>query len=110
MKSFLLATTMLASVTGYAAADVALSGDARMGIVSSDNATTFESRMRIKFTGSGTTDGGLAFGGSFRAQDAQGAEDGTSGTVYMSGAFGNIAFGDVDSADLASTGQLASFG
>ncbi len=110
MKSFLLATTMLASVTGYAAADVALSGDARMGIVSSDNTTTFESRMRIKFTGSGTTDGGLAFGGSFRAQDAQGAEDGTSGTVYMSGAFGKIAFGDVDSADLASTGQLASVG
>ena len=36
MKKILLATTMLASVAGYAAADVSVSGDARMGVVSTE--------------------------------------------------------------------------
>ena len=110
MKKILLATTMLASVAGYAAADVSVSGDARMGVVSSDNVTTFSSRVRIKFSGSGTTDGGLSFGGSFRAKDATGANDGIKGSTFISGAFGKISMGDVDSADAATVGQLASVG
>jgi|GEM_PF-376641 len=110
MKKILLATTMLASVAGYAAADVSVSGDARMGVVSSDSVTTFSSRARIKFSGSGTTDAGLSFGGSFRAKDATGANDGIKGSVFISGAFGKISMGDVDSADAATVGQLASVG
>ena len=110
MKKILLATTMLASVAGYAAADVAVSGDARMGVVSSDNATTFSSRVRVKFTGSGTTDSNLSYGGSFRAADANGANAGASGSVFISGAFGKITMGDVDSGDAAAVGQLASVG
>ena len=116
MKKLLLATTMLVTAGTYAAADVSVSGDARMGVVNSydkdtkDNVTTFSNRMRIKFSGSGTTDGGLSFGGSFRANDAAGAKAGTSGSTFISGAFGKVTFGDVDSGDNAAVGQLASVG
>ena len=110
MKKILLASTMLVSVAGFAAAEVAVSGNARMGVVSSDSATTFSSRVRMSFSGSGTTDGGLAFGGKFDAQDTQGANAGTSGSVFISGAFGKISMGGVDSGDAAAVGQLASVG
>ena len=96
---------------GFAAAEVAVSGDARMGVVSSDGNSVFENRVRVKFSGSGTTDGGLAFGGSFRAHEAAAAEStGNSGSVFISGAFGKITFGSVDSGDAAAVGQLASVG
>ena len=116
MKKLLLATTMLVTAGTYAAADVSVSGDARMGVVNSydkdtkDNVTTFSNRMRIKFSGSGTTDGGLSFGGSFRANDAADAKAGTAGSTFISGAFGKVTFGDVDSGDNAAVGQLASVG
>ena len=116
MKKLLLATTMLVTAGTYAAADVSVSGDARMGVVNAydkdtkGNVTTFSNRMRIKFSGSGTTDGGLSFGGSFRANDAAGAKAGTSGSTFISGAFGKVTFGDVDSGDNAAVGQLASVG
>ena len=110
MKKILLATTVLAMSAGFAAADVSVSGDGRMGVVSSDGVMTFSNRMRIKFSGSGTTDGGLAFGGSFRAHEAAAAEGGTKGSVFISGAFGKVTMGSVDSGDSASVGQLASVG
>jgi len=110
MKKILLATTILSVSAGFAAADVSVSGDARMGVVATDGASVFSSRMRVKFTGSGTTHGGLTFGGSFRAADANGAGAGTKGSVYISGAFGKISMGDVDSGDAAAVGQLASVG
>jgi len=101
---------------GFAAADVAVSGDARMGVVGAYNTTTaknvstFSSRVRFSFSGSGTTDGGLAFGGSARADNASGAASGISGSTFISGAFGKITMGDVDSGDNASVGQLAAVG
>lgn len=110
MKKLLLATTMLMTAGSYAAADVSVSGDGRMGVVSTDGTTSFSSRMRVKFSGSGTTDGGLSFGGSFRAADVVGTantgtgsvskptNDGTSGSVYISGAFGKITMGDTGNA------------
>ncbi len=110
MKKLLLVTTMLVGAGTYAAADVSISGDGRMGVVSDDGTTTFSSRMRVKFSGSGTTDGGLSFGGSFRAADVVGTADlatgavskptnsGTSGSVYLSGAFGKITMGDTGNA------------
>jgi outer membrane protein OmpU len=111
MKKILLATTVLAMSAGFAAADVSVSGDGRMGVVSSDGVMTFSNRMRIKFSGSGTTDGGLSFGGSFRAHEAATAESaGTKGSVFISGAFGKVTMGSVDSGDAASVGQLASVG
>jgi len=110
MKKILLATTILSMSAGFAAADVSVSGDARMGVVSTDGNSVFSSRVRFKFSGSGTTDGGLAFGGSARADNASGASGGTAGSVFISGAFGKISMGDVDSGDKASVGQLASVG
>jgi len=116
MKKILLATTVLTASAGFAAADVAVSGSARMGVVSyynsdSDkNATTFSSRVQASFSGSGTTDGGLAFGGSFDMHNAGDADGGTSGSTYISGAFGKISMGGVDSGDKAAVGQLSSVG
>ncbi|MEY4697508.1 MAG: hypothetical protein RIT14_1936, partial [Pseudomonadota bacterium] len=57
MKKILLATTILVGTAGFAAAEVALSGDARMGIVNNGTDTTFSSRARVSFTMSGETDG-----------------------------------------------------
>jgi outer membrane protein OmpU len=108
MKKILLATTILSMSAGFAAADVAVSGDARMGVVSTDGTSVFDSRVRVKFSGSGTTDGGLAFGGSFRAADAGAAGSGDKGSAFISGAFGKISMGDVDSGD--NVGQLSSVG
>jgi outer membrane protein OmpU len=112
MKKILLATTVLAMSAGFAAADVSVSGDGRMGIVSSDGVSTLWNRMRIKFSGSGTTDGGLSFGGSFRAGEAGDADENSSskGSVFISGAFGKMTMGSVDSGDSAVVGQLASVG
>ena len=120
MKKILLATTMLAATTGFAAAEVTLSGDARMGIISNfDNALTttinesdlqFTSRARVKFTLSGSTDGGLEFGASFRAQDAVAASSGTAGSVFISGAFGKLSMGDVDDAANSAVGQVSGVG
>jgi outer membrane protein OmpU len=101
---------------GFAAADVAVSGSARMGVVGAynseteKNATTFSSRVHASFSGSGTTDGGLAFGGSFDMHNAGDADDGTSGSTFISGAFGKISMGGVDSGDKAAVGQLSSVG
>ena len=120
MKKILLATTMLAATTGFAAAEVTLSGDARMGIISNfDDALTttinesdlhFTSRARVKFTMSGSTDGGLDFGASFRAQDAVAAKTGTAGSVFISGAFGKLSMGDVDDAANSAVGQVSGVG
>jgi len=131
MKKLLLATTMLTATAGIAAAEITVSGSARMGvvadIVTKYNAdgeetfngvqTAFSSRFRVEFTGSGTTDGGLTFGASARAdnspvgisQDASnnfvaggGAGSGNrwmnAGTVYMAGSFGTITMGDTGNA------------
>ncbi len=93
MKKLLLATTMLMTAGSYAAADVSVSGDGRMGVVSTDGTTSFSSRMRIKFSGSGTTDGGLSFGGSFRAADVVGTAD--TGTGAVTGGTANLTNGAV---------------
>jgi outer membrane protein OmpU len=95
---------------GFAVAEVAVSGSARMGVVSTDGASTFSSRVRMTLTGSGTTDGGLAFGGSFGVHDTAGANAGTAGSTFISGAFGKISMGGLDSGDAAAVGQLASVG
>ena len=116
MKKVLFATTALIATAGVASADIALSGDGRMGIVNTeasgnlDNETQFDSRIRLTFTMSGTTDAGIAFGGSARADNASGAASGTGGSVYVSGDFGKITMGDVGSAHESATGDLAGVG
>jgi outer membrane protein OmpU len=108
MKKILLATTVLAMTASVAAAEVAVSGSARMGIINNGVDTEFSSRVRIQFDGSGTTDGGLSFGASMRADQFGGNDNngsnGSSGnvgttngdsTVFVSGSFGKLTMGDV---------------
>jgi outer membrane protein OmpU len=110
MKKLLLATTMLVGTAGFAAAEVTLSGDARMGIINDGDQTEFTSRARVAFGLSGETDGGLSFGASFRADNSEAASKGNAGSVFISGAFGKISMGDVDSADKAAVGQISGVG
>jgi outer membrane protein OmpU len=126
MKKVLLASSILALSAGVASAEIALSGSARMGIVHNSTLdagggqTYFSSRVRIVFTASGETDGGLTFGASMRA-DQQGGNNNDSGadkdgdsngdsTVFISGAFGKLTMGDVGGAADALVGQVSGVG
>jgi len=119
MKKVLLGTSALVLSTGFAWAEVEVSGDGRMGIIGGGNddaATvdidesdlTFTSRVRFSFTGSGETDGGVTFGGSLASDDS--GDDGTSGSVFVEGAFGKLSMGDVDGAAKAAVGHVSGVG
>ncbi len=120
MKKILLATTVLVGTAGFAAAEVTLSGSARMGIVSGydagldDMKAGFSSRIRVNFGLAGETDGGLSFGASVRADQAGTANSGgtamDAGSVFVSGAFGKISMGDNDSAANATVGHVDGVG
>jgi outer membrane protein OmpU len=120
MKTLLLATSALVMTSGFAAADITFSGDARMGIVSGfddpltaaidESDVQFNSRARIKFTFSGESDTGFTFGAEFRANDAAAAASGTAGKVFVSGAFGTLSMGDVDGAANAAVGHVDGVG
>ena len=120
MKKILLATTLIAASTGYAAAEVAVTGTARMGIVYDGTDAAFSSRVRIKFVATGETDSGLSFGASMRADQTGGNGDGshdhntgtTNGdsTVYISGAFGKVTMGDTGNASDNILGQVSGVG
>lgn len=77
MRQLFLSSSASILIAGTASADVTVSGDGRMGLLYLDSAYqnaisgdeksyNFTSRIRIEFTASGETDGGLAFGGSIR--------------------------------------------
>lgn len=119
MKNILLATTALVATAGVAAADVTVSGDGRMGVILTDhdantatsNVAQFTSRLRIKFTASGETDGGLSFGGSVRNdQVGTGNTANSDSSVFISGGFGKLSMGDVDSAANAAVGHVSGVG
>ncbi len=109
MKRVLLASTALCMGAGVAMADVTVSGDGRMGVVSNDNEEIhFSSRVRVKFALSAELDNGLTAGGDVRAdQDGTG---GKAGKVFLSGSFGTLAMGDVDGAAKAAVGQPSAVG
>ncbi len=123
MKKVLLASTALFLSAGFAAADVSVGGDGRMGIIGGgvdDTATTlvdetelgFTSRIRNSFSASGETDAGLAFGGSVRVdnyEDDQ-ATSGLEGSVFIEGTFGKITMGDVSGAAEAAVGDVSGVG
>ncbi len=117
MKKLLLATSAMVLTAGAAAAEVSLSGSARMGIVHLDNGTDsftlFSSRVRVVFTLSGETDGGLSFGASVRHDQDDAPGDGFlngDNTVFISGAFGKLTMGDVSGAADALVGQVSGVG
>ena len=114
MKKILIATTALIATAGVAAAEVAVGGNARMGITTNAAGDLqFTSRFRVTFAGSGETDGGLTFGASARADQypaAVGNAAMSAGSVYISGAFGKLSFGDNDSAANALVGNVSGVG
>jgi outer membrane protein OmpU len=135
MKKVLLASTALVLSAGVAAADVTVGGDGRMGVINNfdpDNTLSFTSRIRIAFTASGETDGGLSFGGSIRADNSGGLTvnnppagvpldvrsdvvpgggvNGVAGSVFISGDFGRLSMGDVAGAPEAAVGDLSGVG
>lgn len=113
MKKILLATSAVALLAGAAAAEVTVGGSARMGLVDNGTDTEFSSRVRIVFTASGETDGGLSFGASMRADQNGGNTDGTANgdsTVFISGAFGKLTMGDVGNAADSLVGQVSGVG
>ena len=112
-----LATTALTLSAGVAAADVAVTGNARMGVVYDGDDLGFNSRVRVIFTLSGETDSGMSFGASIRADNAGGGNAGnvdtqgmTAGSVFISGEFGRLRMGDVDGAAEFIVGDLAGVG
>ena len=110
MKKLLTATTALALVGGaaFAEANINITGDAKLGLnynsEPGDNNSkhSFTHEMGVDFSGSGTTDGGLSFGGS--AGFDTGDDTVNTGTVFVSGAFGTITIGGNDAADLLAGG------
>ena len=118
MKKLLIATSALVALTGAASAEVALTGDGRMGLVWDGDNAQFSSRVRARFNLSGETDSGLSFGGSFRVDqenyradpEGRSAAHGTAGSVYVSGTFGKLSMGDVVSAAEAAIGDLTEIG
>lgn len=113
MKKILLATTLLASTAGFAAAEVAVTGTARMGVTTNTASgdAQFSSRFRVIFTASGETDGGLTFGASVRNdQIGTGGTANGDSTVYISGAFGKLTMGDTGNAADSLVGQVSGVG
>lgn len=128
MKKILLTSTALVLSSGIAAAEVAVTGDGRMGVQSVGGGDiAFSSRIRIIFTATGETDNGLSFGGSIRADNAGkgvdamhnadgentssgGGVSGTGGSVHIAGAFGTVTFGDTNGAAKQAVGHAAGVG
>jgi outer membrane protein OmpU len=109
----LLATTAVVLMSASASmAEVTLSGDARMGVLDffGANNTQFSSRVRIKFTLTGITDGGISFGAEARNDNGEAAAIGDEGEVYIAGAFGKLTMGDIDSAAEQAVGQVSGVG
>ena len=117
MKKILLATTMLAGTAGFAAAEVAVTGYAEIGIWSYNydafgdyvgngtggadvgTAIAFWQDVEVTFAMSGTTDGGLEFGAKIDLDEGNVALNNDSGTtVYIKGSFGSLTMGDTDGA------------
>ena len=114
MKKLLAAATALALVGGSAFAEITISGDAKLGI-EYNSAPTDENgslankskqmlmrEIGVDFIGSGTTDGGLSFGGKVGFDTFDGTAD--TGTVFVSGAFGTLTYGHDDAADVLAGG------
>ena len=91
-----------------ALAEITISGDAELGIDYTSEPGDMKSKhsfvheMGVDFSGSGTTDGGLSFGGS--AGFDTGDDKVNTGSVFISGGFGKVTIGDNDAADLLAGG------
>jgi outer membrane protein OmpU len=113
MKNLLIATTALVATAGFAAADVALSGAANVGVLNNGatGAKTFMyNDVSVTAAMSGETDGGLTFGASLSMRSGNDVDldvgdlgkatnvaatklsDMSLGKIYVSGDFGELTF------------------
>jgi outer membrane protein OmpU len=112
MKKTLLATTALVGFAGAAAAEITLSGYAEIGVNGGNTSfatpagyeTQFHNDFHINFNFSGTTDGGVEFGGKVQIEENNGP-DNINGTpriddehFWVSGSFGKVSLGETDGA------------
>ncbi|MFV0408425.1 MAG: porin [Paracoccus sp. (in: a-proteobacteria)] len=134
MKKALFATTALVLTAGVAAAEVTVSGDARLGlryetdtayaslmvaddgteyIVPGDNSLNVINRVRVKFALTGESQSGISFGANLRSDQHANSGDNnsaTSGDVWVSGAYGKLTVGDIDGALEKAVGDLPEVG
>jgi outer membrane protein OmpU len=80
---------------------------ASAAVAKKSDTTVGKNRVRISFAGSGTTDGGLTYGFSARADHSNTS---TGGSQYLSGAFGKISMGDLNGGDEQLVGNLSGVG
>jgi outer membrane protein OmpU len=125
MKNVLFATTATAALLVGAAASaqgIALFGDARLGLgynIDNDGGVLIEdgdtpddlraiSRVRFGVNMTGETDSGITFGATIRADNSGSGEEGggqggtlgqTAGSVFVSGSWGTLTYGDTNGAD-----------
>ena len=107
MKKVLFATTALVASTGFAAAQVAVTGSAEMGVNDTGAAGSelqFFQDIDVTFTMSGETDGGLSFGAAIDLDESTGSAalgdttDDGGVAIFISGDFGTLTMGDTDGA------------
>jgi outer membrane protein OmpU len=132
--SVVTSLVLAAAAPGAARAEIALFGDARLGIgynIDNDGEPRLEptrsrdgvdttlgapedelravSRVRFGVTMSGESDSGIGFGASIRADNAPGGQGGSrgqrSGEVFVSGNLGTLGYGDIDGADYNRVGD-----
>jgi outer membrane protein OmpU len=125
MKKVLFATTATSAllIGGIASAQgIALFGDARLGLgynIANDGSVLVEeqadgsldtpddlravSRVRFGVNMTGETDSGITFGATIRADNSSNGQGSTfgqrAGSVFVSGSFGTLTFGDTNAAD-----------
>ena len=120
MRGILVATAAGAVLWagGASAQGIALFGDARLGLgynidndggilIDEDGTTPDDlravSRVRFGVNMTGETDSGITFGAEIRADNAEGGEGDTEGqsegSVFVSGSFGTLSYGDTNGAD-----------
>lgn len=96
MKKILLATSFIAASTGFAAAEVAVSGYGRFGLVYNENTpvgqndTIISSRLRINIDGKTTTDGGVELGARLRMQYNDGDENTAGNAAKFYGSYNGL--------------------
>jgi outer membrane protein OmpU len=122
MKKLLFATTAAGALAigGAASAQgISLFGDARLGLgynidndgeANGDEDLRAVSRVRFGVRMTGETTNGIAFGAEIRADNAPGGQGGSfgqrAGSVFVSGSYGSLTFGDTNGADEQNVGDI----
>jgi outer membrane protein OmpU len=111
MKTLLLASTALVATAGIAAADVAITGYAEIGIIGGDKYATdqWHTDIDVTFAMTGESDGGLSFGAKVDLDENGAFNNTTQGgeTYFLSYGGLRLDMGDTDSAYDAAMQEVA---